>query len=496
MDNAIKSFPAMRLAAANRHAVNAAGRYVLYWMTSNRRTSWNFALDRVAAWALQLQKPLLIVETLSLGRWASDRHHAFVLQGMADNAAACRKAGVGYYPCVERRRGEAVDLVATLAEDSCLVIADEYPIKTFAAELKKVAARAAVLLECVDANGLLPLRAADKVFAKAHAFRRFLQRTLPDYLLDCPGSRLKCALATSGDSVTPVQEPVRPGGASRRTLRELVREPAIPGLEELPIDHAVAAVKIRGGSVAARKRLKRFLTQKLAAYSDDRNHPGREGASGLSPYLHFGHISVHEIFHALAKQENWSPDCLAETASGRREGWWGMSPAAESFLDELVTWREVGFNMCALDKNYDRYESLPAWAAATLEEHAADRRPYVYTLGELERAATHDSLWNTAQRQLVSEGIIHNYMRMLWGKKILEWSPSPRAALAAMVELNNKYALDGQDPNSYSGIFWILGRYDRPWGPERKIFGKIRYMSSDNTARKLEMGDYLDRFGE
>ncbi len=173
----------------------------------------------------------------------------------------------------------------------------------------------------------------------------------------------------------------------------------------------------------------------------------------------------------------------------------GASSAAEAFLDELVTWRELGYNMCAHRDDYNQYESLPDWARTTLEKHARDRRQRIYSLRQLERSETYDPLWNAAQRQLVREGRMHNYLRMLWGKKILEWTPSPREALAVMLELNNKYAVDGRDPNSYSGIFWCLGRYDRPWGPERKIFGKVRYMSSENTARKLSVAGYLERYG-
>ena len=163
-------------------------------------------------------------------------------------------------------------------------------------------------------------------------------------------------------------------------------------------------------------------------------------------------------------------------------------------MDELLTWREVGHGFCHYRDDFDRYEALPGWARNLFDAHASDPRPHCYRLDELEHAATHDPLWNAAQRQLVAEGRIHNYLRMLWGKKILEWSPSPRAALAALIELNNKYAVDGRDPNSYAGIFWTLGRFDRPWGPERPIFGVIRYMSSDNTARKVRVKNYLTRW--
>ena len=163
------------------------------------------------------------------------------------------------------------------------------------------------------------------------------------------------------------------------------------------------------------------------------------------------------------------------------------------FLDQLITWRELGYNMCALRDDYDRYESLPFWAEKTLQDHTKDRRLYKYTIDQFEAGKTHDPLWNAAQMQLVREGRLHNYLRMLWGKKILEWSGSPPEALRIMIELNNKYGLDGRDPNSYSGIFWVLGRYDRPWGPERAIFGKIRYMSSEHTARKIRVKDFIKK---
>lgn len=194
------------------------------------------------------------------------------------------------------------------------------------------------------------------------------------------------------------------------------------------------------------------------------------------------------------RTEDWFFDRIAEKATGSRSGWWGMSEAPEAFLDELITWRELGFNMCWQRNDYDRYASLPDWALKTLKVHEMDERDYVYSLEAFETAGTHDPLWNAAQTQLVREGRIHNYLRMLWGKKILEWSPTPGKALSVMIELNNKYALDGRDPNSYSGIFWVLGRYDRPWGPERPVYGKIRYMSSKNTARKVRVGEYIKQY--
>ena len=193
-------------------------------------------------------------------------------------------------------------------------------------------------------------------------------------------------------------------------------------------------------------------------------------------------------------REGWLGD-TPRRATGAREGWWGVSANAEAYLDQLITWRELGFNFTSKRADYDRFESLPAWAIATLEAHAADAREWVYDLETLEHSRTHDPLWNAAQRQLVREGRMHNYLRMLWGKKILQWSATPRDALAAMIELNNKYAIDGRNPNSYSGIFWVLGRYDRPWFPERPVSGVLRYMTSESAARKLRLREYLKRYG-
>ena len=238
-----------------------------------------------------------------------------------------------------------------------------------------------------------------------------------------------------------------------------------------------------------------FIVERLPRYGEDRNQPERDASSGLSPYLHFGHLSAHEVFAAIVERENWSDDSVSNSTSGGREGWWGMTSESEGFLDELITWREVGYNFCSQRRDYNRYDSLPDWARKSLKEHADDPRDYVYSMDEFEHAKTHDPLWNAAQRQLVRDGKMHNYLRMLWGKKILEWTAHPREAVDVMIHLNNKYAVDGRNPNSYSGIFWVLGRYDRAW-QERPIFGKIRYMSSDNTARKLKVKNYLKQYAD
>jgi deoxyribodipyrimidine photo-lyase len=347
-----------------------------------------------------------------------------------------------------------------------------------------------VRLEVVDGNGLLPMRAADKTFSRAFHFRRFLQKTLPDHFEHMP---IEDPLADL---------PSLPKGFESELRSSIERWPeptdaALAGetLASLPIDHDVPPVEFEGGFEAGERRLFDFLDGAFSRYGEGRNHPDDDSASRLSPWLHFGHLSAHQVFHEIAANEGWSPGQVAKKANGAREGWWGMSENAESFLDELITWREVGFNMCAHDPDYDKYESLPEWARKTLEEHEADEREHLYSLEQLERAETDDEVWNAAQSELVETGRMHNYLRMLWGKRILAWTPTPREALDIMIELNNKYAVDGRDPNSYSGIFWVLGRYDRAWGPERPIYGKIRYMTSGSTLRKLRMKDYLTRFG-
>jgi deoxyribodipyrimidine photo-lyase len=261
----------------------------------------------------------------------------------------------------------------------------------------------------------------------------------------------------------------------------------------LSIDHRPARTALRGGAREAGRRLRRFVSDGLERYAEEGGDPDADATSGLSPWLHFGHVSTFEVIRAVLRHECWTPARLARRPNGRREGFWGVSPSAEAFLDQLVTWRELGFATCAHRPDHREYGSLPAWARATLDAHAADPRAEGFGYDALAAARTGDRVWNAAQRQLLEYGVVHNRLRMLWGKKILEWSPSPHEALDAMLDLNDRYALDGRDPNSVSGIFWCLGRYDRPWGPERPIFGKVRYMSSEALRRKAAIERTLAR---
>lgn len=481
--------PDLRIRSANDRSLRRDGRHVLYWMTAQRRAGWNFALQRALAHAVALGRPLIVLESLRCDyRWASDRLHAFVLHGMADQTRAFAARGVTYHPYVEPRIGAGRGLLAALAADACVVVTDEFPCFFLPRMLAAAAVRMPVLVEAVDGNGLLPLRALTSTFPSAYVFRRTLQKTLPAHLGHFP----------LVDPLTGVHLPTAeiPGAIHARWPAAdgalLAADPA--ALAQLPIDHEVRPAPARGGTTAADAVLATFLDERLPRYAEERNQIDDCAASGFSPYLHFGHLSAHQVVAAVLGREHWSPAHLSATTAGKREGWWGASAAAEAFLDELVTWRELGYNFSHLrPDDYDRYESLPPWTRATLEAHADDPRAHHYSIEQFATASTHDPLWNAAQRELRDEGRMHNYLRMLWGKKILEWTTHPREALAVMIELNNRYALDGRNPNSYSGIFWCLGRFDRPWAPERPIFGQIRYMSSDNTARKYSVKSYLRR---
>ena len=481
--------PEIRIRPHNDGPLRPAGKYVLYWMIASRRLRYNFALDRALEHCRALSKPLVVFEALRAGYpWVSDRIHRFILDGMADNARTCAARGVPYFPYVEPQPGAGKGLLAALAEHSCVVITDEYPCFFLPKMVASAAKQLPVLLEAVDSNGLLPIYATDAVAQRAFDFRRLLQKELPKHLSDFP-------------ALDPLQKRklLSAPELSRNILSKwpMALPPSLFGelnsLARLPIDHTVKPVSLRGGSKAAWARMEDFLEKRFPLYEEFRNQPERDAASGLSPYLHFGHLSVHEVFARIAKREKWRLGKLSLRANGSRQGWWNMSSAAENFLDPLITWRELGHNFASHRKDYDQYESLPEWVRKTLHKHVKDEREHLYTLEGFEAARTHDALWNAAQTQLLREGRIHNYLRMLWGKKILEWTRSPQDALKIMIQLNNKYALDGRDPNSYSGIFWVLGRYDRPWGPERPVFGTIRYMSSENSARKFSVETYIQK---
>ncbi len=326
------------------------------------------------------------------------------------------------------------------------------------------------------------------MYTTAASFRRFLHKNILEHVLPLPESEPLAALSAPREGIG-------------RTVTE--RWPTADfdhllsggGIDALPLSGVAQPVPIEGGSEVGETKASDFIARRLSTYSEDRNHPDSNGGSGLSPYFHFGHISAHAMVGEILQKEGWALPESTPKPTGKREGWWGLSAASEAFFDELITWREVGYTFCHHRlEDYDTFESLPTWAQTTLNEHRSDPRPWIYTLEQLDQAQTHDPVWNAAQNELRRTGRMHNYLRMLWAKKILEWSESPEDALEVLIELNNRYALDGRNPNSYSGIFWTLGRFDRAWGPVRPIFGKIRFMSSDSTKRKLKLKNYLEKY--
>lgn len=478
--------PADRLHPLNKASLNSKGEYILYWMVAARRTESNFSLQHAIHLAEQSDCGLVVLEAIGLGhRWASVRFHQFVIDGMKETQAKLADTPICYLPYVEAEADAGKGLLEALAKKAVSIITDLFPCYFIPKMQAAVAKRLDVTFTAVDTLGLLPLNASPRVFTTAASFRRHMQKVVGPHMTRFPRENVTKDLSIP--NVTP----------SKNILKQYrFLDPDEPiDISKLPVvDKEVGPAKLIGGAKSAASRLRAFMADGYLRYGQDRNHPDKDGASGLSPYLHFGHISTHTIMRKIIKAEGWSPDKAASKANGSRHGFWGMSEWAESFIDELITWREIGHVFAHHRPDHDQYDSLPEWALTTMEMHSSDERPYLYTLEQFENAQTHDDIWNAAQTQLVRDGVMHNYLRMLWAKKIYHWSATPREALEVMIELNNKYALDGRDPNSYSGIFWCLGRFDRAWGPEREIFGKLRYMTSDSTRKKLKLKNYLAKY--
>ncbi|QEL19796.1 cryptochrome/DNA photolyase family protein [Limnoglobus roseus] len=512
----MSAFNAARVRKLNDTPISAAGEYVLYWCQMFRRLTHNHALDYALRTAKDLKKPLVVYEALKLNYpWATARVHTFILEGMRDNAAAAKEYGLTYWPFVETPGDDGHGLVKKLAADAAIIVTDDYPAFIVPAHNRAIH-KLPVAVHAVDSNSMIPLALLGTAVSAAVHLR----------------SRIHKLFAEAWEN----RAAVEPDAAD---LPKLHRKPPFPlwhppadvakFVRSLPVDQSVPALENdTGGATAGRKRLTSFLRNKLARYAEERNlpdSPTRNSASGLSPHLHFGHVSIEEVVtKTLRTTGNWTPKDI--TPSRSKNDFFCADPNVNSFLDEAITWRDVGyhwhfcrnaeweaggeeqknkswqvgnhrpsFNFETMDFTHSPNDTLdtvlPAWAKATLTKHAADRREFHYTLEQWENAETHDELWNAAQRELVHTGHIHNYLRMLWGKKVLQWSASPEEAYRVLEHLNNKYAIDGRDPNSYSGILWCFGLFDRPWPPEREVFGSVRYMSSENTARKFDLDGYL-----
>ena len=475
-----------RIVRLNEHPVDRQGDFVLYWMQMQRRLSHNHALDYAIKCADELGRPLAIYEGLRLDYpWASARFHQFIIEGMRDNAATAVKRGFTYWPFVETPSQPGRGLLKRLSARAALVVTDDFPCFIIPAQSASFASKSDRAVIAVDSNSVVPLRLLGAApYAAAHLRPRIHKAFMEAFESRSAakpkppskdGSRIE-----PGFDLTNLDDPAR-----------MVRS--------FPIDQTVRPVDHRsGGARAARAQLKAFIKHGLPVYSDHRSEPMPPSSfhgSGLSPYLHFGHLGIEEVvmsvFEATA---GYAPERLNLEHKGKREGFFGDDRNVNSFLDEALTWRDVGYvwHLHRREDTQSLTKALPNWALATLGAHARDRREFTYDLEAWESGATHDALWNAAQRELVSTGTIHNYLRMLWGKKVIEWSRTPEEAYQTLVHLNNKYALDGRNPNSYTGILWCFGLFDRPWAPQRNVLGQIRYMSSANTAKKFKLGAYLD----
>ena len=428
------------------------GRYVLYWMQQSQRASFNPALERAIAVANRAGLPVLVAFGLMDDYpEANLRHYRFMLEGLRDVATTLARRGIGFVV----RRGAPGDVAVALAQDAALMVCDRGYLRHQKAWWQDVAARAPCGVIQVEGDVVVPLEAAsDKVEAAARTLRPKLHRLWEEYL-------------------TPLEDaPVRQSSHDLPIASIDVAD--IEGvLGGLKLDRSVPPVRrLRGGTSEARRRLWEFVGASLDGYAAGRSEPAAFQCSLLSPYLHFGQISPVEIALAV------------------RDARQGADADRRAYLEELIVRRELAANFVQFEPRYHDYAGLPGWARATLEAHRADPRPHVYTREQLETACTHDRYWNAAMHEMVHTGFMHNYMRMYWGKKILEWTPDPETAFQTTLYFNNRYFLDGRDANSYANVAWIFGAHDRPW-PERPVFGKVRAMTATGLERKFDMAAYL-----
>lgn len=429
------------------------GRYVLYWMQQSQRAGCNPALEYAVEQANALGLPTLVCFGLAAFPEANARHYDFMLRGLAEVERALAARGIGF---VIRKRPPH-ELARDLAGQAALVVTDRGYLRIQRAWRQKLAEGFNRRLVQVEGDVVVPVEAASgKHEYAARTIRPRIQRLWDDYLHPL--------------AEQPVAHPAH--GLAIRSDVDLSDVPRV--LAGLKIDHAVPPVRrFPAGEAAARSRLAAFVSRDLARYEADRSKPETGIASNLSPYLHFGQLSPVEV-------------ALAVRNSGVRGG-------VAVYLEELIVRRELAMNHAFYASDYDRYEVLPGWARQTLAEHAADPRPHLYTRAQFEAGETHDPYWNAAMLEMRATGFMHNYMRMYWGKKILHWSASPEEAWETTLALNNRWFLDGRDPNSFTGVGWIFGLHDRPWGPQ-PVFGTVRSMGP-NTFRKFDADAYVREVG-
>ncbi len=442
-----------RLTVRRSGALDPDGTCVVYWMQRAQRAMDNPALTAAIEAGNLLGKPVVVFfQLVPHSHHANLRHYQFIVDGLVDIEAGLDKKRVGF---IVRRYPDSGILRFCSEARPCLVIGDENPLKDAERAKSSVARELSVPFWTVDSDVIVPSKLLTKEHYAARTIRPKIHALLPQFLL-------------------PVENPsAKFQWRSAPKLPSSMPELAL--LDSFPIDRSVKPVgNFRGGSGVGQRSLEKFIRARIKGYATQRNKPDFDGTSQLSPYLHFGHISVHKV--ALAVQQTDAP------AEDRK-----------AYLEELIVRRELAINFVRFNGNYENFDACEPWADVTHRKHAIDPRPYLYTETELENAESHDPLWNAAQKQMVLTGWMHGYVRMYWAKKILEWTESPQVAYQIAVRFNDRYELDGRDPNGYAGIAWaIVGKHDRAWGPERPIYGKIRYMSYASTSRKFNSKGYIE----
>jgi len=433
--------------------VRESGRYVLYWMQQAQRTELNHALEHAVHRANELGLPLLVAFGLMDDYpEANLRHYHFMVHGLADVAAALERRRIAFVV----QRGAPDQVALRLAAEAALVVCDRGYLRPQRAWRERVAAEAGCAVVQVESDVVVPVElASDKKESAARTLRPKITRHLERFLVPLPEARLD-------DTTDP--------GVQGEDLSD-------PDtlLDSLTLDRTVPPVLLfEGGTSAGKQVLADFLASRFAEYAAHRNQPQTDHVSHMSKYLHFGQLSP--VFIALQVRQH--ADRVDENV--------------ETYLEELVVRRELPMNFVFYEPRYDSYEQLPAWARQTLAEHAADRRDPQYTPQQLEDAQTADPYWNAAMEEMRYAGYLHNYMRMYWGKKILEWSATPQEAYATTLRLNNTYFVDGRDANSYANVAWVFGQHDRGW-TERTVFGKTRYMNAAGLERKADPAAFVEK---
>ena len=438
-----------RVRTLNSHTISDGP--IVYWMIRDQRAVDNWALLTAQAYALEWKQPLVVVFALrpDLKKFHGTRRmFSFLSKGIKETATELQAKNISFYGLLGDPVQEVISLTKTLTAG--MVICDFFPLPLYTQWHAKLAHELKIAVQQVDAHAVVPTWiASPKQEFAARTLRPKIASKLPQYLTDFP---------------TLIRHPH--GEAQYRCDWE-----AHP--DQLMLDETVTETKIPAGTAAGFGVLDSFLNSRLTPYADQRTDPTVDGLSNLSPYLHFGQISAQRVALTIDHATK-------------------SSEAAAVFLEELIVRRELADNFCFYaGKNYNSLAGAPEWAQKTLAAHAADQRDFMYTLEEFSTAQTHDPAWNAAQQQLLQTGKMHGYMRMYWAKKILEWSSSPEEAIRIATYLNDRYELDGRDPNGYVGILWsIAGLHDRPWF-DRPVYGTVRYMNSNGLARKFDLKQYI-----